>query len=115
MLLIVSLTSAVCPINASVFVFCTLLFKYRLATGLVNANNRHVTTININICTKNGTPNSAAIAATEGTCKSCEAGEPTTLQCIIRDLSIGSLSAAAADAGLYELADVLLSMEDTNK
>ena len=54
-------------------------------------------------------------AATEGTCKSCEAGEPTTLQVIIRDVSMGSLSAAAADAGLYELADVLLSMEDTNK
>ena len=50
----------------------------------------------------------------EGTCKSCEVGEPT-LQCIIRDVSMGSLSAAAADAGLYELADALLSMEDINK
>lgn len=51
-------------------------------------------------------------AATEGTCKSCEAGEPTTLQVIIRDVSMGSLSAAAADAGLYELADVLLKFEE---
>lgn len=51
-------------------------------------------------------------AAIEGTCKSCEAGEPTTLQCIIRDLSMGSLSAAAADAGLYELADVLYQIEE---
>lgn len=54
-------------------------------------------------------------AATEGACESCLSGEPSTLQVIIRDVSMGSLSAAAADAGLYELADVLLSMEDTNK
>nr|DAI69016.1 MAG TPA: hypothetical protein [Bacteriophage sp.] len=54
-------------------------------------------------------------AATAGECESCMSGEPTTLQVIIRDVSMGSLSAAAADAGLYELADVLLSMEDTNK
>lgn len=54
-------------------------------------------------------------AATEGTCKSCEAGEPTILQCIIRDVSMGSLSAAAADAGLYELADVLLQWEVKTK
>lgn len=51
----------------------------------------------------------------EGTCESCQHGEPTTLQVVIRDLRMGSLSAAAADAGLYELADALLSMEDTNK
>ena len=54
-------------------------------------------------------------AATEGTCKSCEVGEPTALQCIIRDLSMGSLSGAAADAGLYELADVLLKIEEVTR
>lgn len=51
-------------------------------------------------------------AATEGTCKSCEAGEPTTLQCIIHDLSMGSISAAAADLGLFDIADVLLKFEE---
>ena len=51
----------------------------------------------------------------EGTCKSCEVGEPTALQCIIRDLSMGSLSGAAADAGLYELADVLLKIEEVTR
>lgn len=51
-------------------------------------------------------------AATAGECKSCMSGEPTTLQCVIRDLSMGSLSGAAADAGLYELADVLLKFEE---
>ena len=51
-------------------------------------------------------------AATEGTCKSCEVGEPTTLQCIIRDLSMGSLSAAAADLGMFDLADVLYQIEE---
>ena len=54
-------------------------------------------------------------AATAGECETCMSDEPTTLQCIIRDLSMGSLSAAAADAGLYELADVLLSMEVQGK
>nr|DAJ43617.1 MAG TPA: hypothetical protein [Bacteriophage sp.] len=47
-----------------------------------------------------------------GECESCLSGEPTTLQCVVRDLSMGSLSAAAADAGLYELADVLLKIEE---
>ena len=51
-------------------------------------------------------------AATEGTCKSCKAGEPTTLQVSIRDVSMGSLSAAAADLGLFDLADVLLKFEE---
>lgn len=51
----------------------------------------------------------------EGTCESCQHGEPTTLQVIIRNLSMGSLSAAAADAGLYELADVLLQWEEAMK
>ena len=54
-------------------------------------------------------------AATAGECETCMSGEPTTLQCIIRDLSMGSLSGAAADAGLYELADMLLSMEVQGK
>lgn len=54
-------------------------------------------------------------AATAGECESCMSGEPTTLQCIIRDLSMGSLSAAAADAGLYELADVLLKIEEVTR
>lgn len=52
----------------------------------------------------------------EGTCESCQHGEPTTLQVVIRDLSMGSLSGAAADLGLFDLADVLLKFEeDTNK
>lgn len=51
-------------------------------------------------------------AATAGECESCMSGEPTTLQCIIRDLSRGSLSAAAADLGMFDLADVLLQIEE---
>lgn len=51
-------------------------------------------------------------AATAGECESCLNGEPTTLQCIIRDLSRGSLSAAAADLGMFDLADVLLKFEE---
>lgn len=54
-------------------------------------------------------------AATAGECETCMSGEPTTLQCIIRDLSMGSLSAAADDAGLYELADVLLKIEEVTR
>jgi hypothetical protein len=50
--------------------------------------------------------------ATAGECESCLSGEPTTLQCIIRDLSRGSLSAAAADLGMFDLADVLLQIEE---
>lgn len=51
-------------------------------------------------------------AATAGACESCLNGEPTTLQCIIRDLSMGSLSGAAADLGMFDLADVLLKFEE---
>lgn len=51
-------------------------------------------------------------AATAGKCKSCMSGEPTTLQCIICDLSMGSLSGAAADLGMFDLADVLLKFEE---
>lgn len=47
-----------------------------------------------------------------GECESCHAGEPTTLQVVIRDLSMGSLSGAAAELGWYELADVLLQIEE---
>lgn len=48
----------------------------------------------------------------EGECASCHAGEPTTLQCIVRDLSMGSLSGAAADLGLFDLANALLKIEE---
>lgn len=51
-------------------------------------------------------------AATAGECESCMSGEPTTLQCIIRDLSMGSLSGAAADLGMFDLANVLLKFEE---
>lgn len=51
-------------------------------------------------------------AATAGECETCMSGEPTTLQCVIRDLSMGSLSGAAADLGLFDLADVLLQIEE---
>ena len=51
-------------------------------------------------------------AATAGDCESCLSGEPTTLQCVIRDLSMGSLSGAAADLGLFDAADVLLHVEE---
>lgn len=54
----------------------------------------------------------ACDVATAGECESCLSGEPTTLQCIIRDLSRGSLSAAAADLGMFDLADVLLKIEE---
>lgn len=47
-----------------------------------------------------------------GECKSCQHGEPSTLQVVIRDLSMGSLSGAAADLGLFDLADVLLQIEE---
>lgn len=47
-----------------------------------------------------------------GECKSCQHGEPTTLQVVIRDLSMGSLSGAAADLGLFDLADILLKIEE---
>ena len=53
-----------------------------------------------------------AATAAQGACESCLNGEPTTLQCIIRDLSRGSLSAAAADLGMFDLADVLLQIEE---
>lgn len=49
---------------------------------------------------------------TAGECESCLNGEPTTLQCVVRDLSMGSLSGAAADLGLFDLADVLLKIEE---
>lgn len=47
---------------------------------------------------------------TAGECESCLSGEPTTLQCVVRDLSMGSLSGAAADLGLFDLANVLLEV-----
>lgn len=49
---------------------------------------------------------------TAGECENCLNGEPTTLQCVVRDLSMGSLSGAAADLGLFNLADVLLQIEE---
>ena len=54
----------------------------------------------------------ACDVATAGECENCLNGEPTTLQCVIRDLSMGSMSAAAADLGLFDLADVLLKFEE---
>lgn len=54
----------------------------------------------------------ACDVATAGECKSCLNGEPTTLQCVVRDLSMGSLSGAAADLGMFDLADVLLKIEE---
>lgn len=56
--------------------------------------------------------NCDAATTLPGTCESCLSGEPTTLQCVMRDLSMGSLSAAAADLGLFDLADVLLQIEE---
>lgn len=47
-----------------------------------------------------------------GECESCLNGEPSTLQCVVRDLSMGSLSGAAADLGMFDLADVLLKVEE---
>lgn len=52
----------------------------------------------------------ACDVATAGECESCLSGEPSTLQVVIRDLSMGSLSGAAADLGLFDLADVLLEV-----
>lgn len=54
----------------------------------------------------------ACDVATAGECESCLSGEPTTLQVVIRDLSMGSLSAAAADLGMFDLADALLKIEE---
>ena len=51
-------------------------------------------------------------AATAGECESCLNGEPTTMQAVIRDLSMGSLSGAAADLGMFDLADILLKIEE---
>lgn len=56
--------------------------------------------------------NCDAATAAQGMCESCLNGEPTTLQVVIRDLSMGSLSGAAADLGLFDLADVLLQIEE---
>lgn len=53
-----------------------------------------------------------AATAAQGACESCLNGEPSTLQCVVRDLSMGSLSGAAADLGLFDLADVLLKIEE---
>ena len=50
--------------------------------------------------------------ATAGECESCLSGEPTTLQCVIRDLSMGSMSGAAADLGLFDVADALYRVEE---
>lgn len=54
----------------------------------------------------------ACDVATAGECESCLSGEPTTLQVVIRDLSMGSLSGAAADLGMFDLADALLKVEE---
>lgn len=56
--------------------------------------------------------NCDAATALPGECESCLNGEPSPLQCVVRDLSMGSLSAAAAELGWYELADVLLQIEE---
>lgn len=53
-----------------------------------------------------------AATAAQGACKSCLNDEPSTLQVVIRDLSMGSLSGAAADLGMFDLADVLLKFEE---
>lgn len=53
-----------------------------------------------------------AATAAQGACESCLNGEPSTLQCVVRDLSMGSLSGAAADLGMFDLADVLLKIEE---
>lgn len=54
----------------------------------------------------------ACDVATAGECESCLSGEPSTLQVVIRDLSMGSLSGAAADLGMFDLADALLKVEE---
>nr|DAV13125.1 MAG TPA: hypothetical protein [Bacteriophage sp.] len=56
--------------------------------------------------------NCEAATAAQGACESCLSGEPSTLQVVIRDLSMGSLSGADAELGWYELADVLLQIEE---
>ena len=56
--------------------------------------------------------NCDAATTLPGECESCHAGEPTTMQCVWRDVSMGSLSGAAAELGWYELADVLLKIEE---
>jgi hypothetical protein len=56
--------------------------------------------------------NCEAATTLPGECESCHAGEPTTMQCVLRDVSMGSLSGAAAELGWYELADVLLQIEE---
>lgn len=56
--------------------------------------------------------NCEAATTLPGECESCHAGEPTALQCVMHDLSMGSLSGAAADLGLFDLADVLLQIEE---
>ena len=56
--------------------------------------------------------NCEAATAAQGACESCLSGEPSTLQCVVRDLSMGSLSGAAADLGMFDLADVLLKIEE---
>lgn len=56
--------------------------------------------------------NCEAATTLPGECESCLNGEPTTLQVVIRDLSMGSLSGAAADLGLFDLADVLLKVKE---
>lgn len=53
-----------------------------------------------------------AATAAQGACESCLSGEPSTLQVVIRDLSRGSLSGAAADLSMFDLADVLLKIEE---
>ena len=54
----------------------------------------------------------ACDVATAGECESCLSGEPTTLQCVVRDLSMGSMSGAAVDLGMFDLADVLYQIEE---
>lgn len=54
----------------------------------------------------------ACDVTTTGECESCLNGEPSTLQVVIHDLSMGSLSGAAADLGMFDLADVLLKFEE---
>lgn len=56
--------------------------------------------------------NCEAATTLPGECESCLNGEPSTLQVVIRDLSRGSLSAAAADLGMFDLANVLLQIEE---
>lgn len=56
--------------------------------------------------------NCDAATTLPGECESCLSGEPTTLQCVVRDLSMGSLSGVAADLGMFDLADVLLKGEE---